>query len=150
MPKEVSFKISRIQFWVVAFLLLLLPIASKYKLLVFGGKAEGVVVAQEKIASGFSRLSGYDTFAVIEFTTNSKTVRMYGPENFTYDLGEKLTVYYNKNNPKKCMVLNFAYLYTSSGAIIPFVLLLIWIAFYLAFKDKEKPLKTTKEFTPIS
>lgn len=142
MPKEVSFRISKIQFWAITLLILLLPISSKYKLILFGSKAEGTVIAHQKVATGFSRLSGYDTYAVIEFKTDSVTVRMYGPENFEYKINDKLTVFYNKQNPKQCMVFNVAYLYTSSSAIIPYVILLIWIAFYLSFKEKSVVKKT--------
>lgn len=136
MPKEVSVKISRAQFWAVTVLLLLLPIASKYKLLILGERTEGVVVAHEKVSPALPGLDGHDTFAVIEFRAGSKVIKMYGPENFAYSLGDRLTVYYNREHPKECMVLNLAALYASSHAIIPWVLLLLWIAFYSAFRDK--------------
>lgn len=136
MPKEISFKISRLQFWIVALLILLLPLSSKYKLIIWGKKTTGKVVHHHKVGSGL-RLGGNDTFSVIQFKADSVTVRMYGPENTIYELGESITVFYNKNNPEDCLILTFAYIYTGRSAIIPFVLLLLWIAFYMAFKDKQ-------------
>lgn len=135
MSKEITFRISKLQFWIVALLILILPISSKYKLIVWGEKTTGKVIEHKKVSSG--RLSGYDTYSVIEFRVDSSTIRMYGPENTIYDLGENLTVFYNKQNPKNCMILSFTSIYTGRGAIIPLVLLLIWIAFYTAFKDKS-------------
>lgn len=135
MPKEISFRISRLQFWAVTLLILLFPLSSKYKLILWGEKTLGTVVDHKKV--GFSRLSEYDTYSVIQFNAGSKTVRMYGPENTIYELGDSITIYYNKNNPQNCMIFSFAYIYTSRSAIIPFVLMLVWIAFYNAFKDKK-------------
>ena len=135
MPKEISFKISRLQFWLVTLLILLLPLSSRYKLILRGEKTVGIVVDHQKVGS--SRLSGSDTFSVIQFQTDSVTVRMYGPENTMYELGDSITVYYDKKRPENCMILTFGYIYTGRSAIIPFVLLLIWIAFYLAFKDNS-------------
>ncbi len=134
MTKEITFRISRFQFWIVALLILMLPISSKYKLIVRGEKTTGKVIEHKKVVSG--RLSGYDTYSVIEFRADSLTIRMYGPENTIYDLGDSITVFYNKKDPKNCMILSLTYIYTGRGAIIPLVLLLIWIAFYTAFKDK--------------
>lgn len=135
MPKEISFKISKLQFWAVALLILLLPLSTKYKLIIKGEKTIGQVIDHKKVES--IRLSGGDTYSVIQFKADSVTVRMYGPENTIYELGDSITVYYDKENPENCMILTFAYIYTGRSAIIPLVLLLLWIAFYNAFKDKK-------------
>ncbi len=144
MPKEISFKISKLQFWAVTLLILLFPLSSKYKLILWGEKTQGAVVDHKKV--GFGRLSEYDTYSVIQFNADNRTIRMYGPENTKYELGDSITVYYNKNNPQNCMIFSFAYIYTGRSAIIPFVLLLLWIAFYTAFKDKQnvKPTSPNK------
>lgn len=136
MPKEISFKISRLQFWVVTLLILLLPLSSKYKLIIWGEKTIGKVVDHKKVNSG--RLSEYDTYSVIEFKADSVTVRMYGSENTTYEIGDSIPVFYKKDNPKVCMILSFSFIYTGRSAIIPFILLLIWLAFYNAFKEKKE------------
>lgn len=141
MPKEVSFIISKLQFWIVALLILLLPLSSKYKLIIWGEKTIGKVVHHHKVGSGL-RIRGNDTFSVIQFKADSVTVRMYGPENTIYELGELITVFYDKDNPENCMILTFAYIYTGRSAIIPFALLLIWIAFYIAFKEDSGIKKT--------
>lgn len=135
MPKEITFKISRLQFWAVTLLILLLPLSSKYKLIIWGERTIGRVIEHKKVVGG--RLSGHDTYSVIQFKTDSVTVRMYGPENTVYKLGEPITVFYNRDNPEDCLILTFAYIYTGRSAIIPFVLLLVWIAFYTAFNDKQ-------------
>jgi hypothetical protein len=62
---------------------------------------------------------------------------MCGPENVFYEIGEKVRVIYDKRNPNRCMILSFAYLYSSPNALIPGFLLLIWIAFYTSFTKPE-------------
>jgi len=143
MPKEISFKISKLQFWAVTLLILLFPLSSKYKLIIWGEKTVGTVVDHKKV--GFGRLSEYDTYSVIQFNADSKTLRMYGPENTIYELGDSITVTTNKNNPQNCMIFSFTYIYTGRSAIIPFVLLLVWIAFYNAFKDKKVDKASTQK-----
>ncbi len=54
------------------------------------------------------------------------------------NLGEKARVIYNKRNPDKCMILSFAYIYSSPNALIPGIILLLWIAFYTSFTRPEK------------
>lgn len=143
MPKEISFKISRLQFWAVALLILLLPLSSKYKLIIWGEKTIGNVVDHKKVNSG--RLSEYDTYSVIQFKADSVLVRMYGPENTIYEIGDSIAVFYKKDNPRNCMILAFAHIYTGQSAIIPFVLLLVWIAFYTAFKEKNEVKSTSSK-----
>ncbi|MCB8964696.1 MAG: DUF3592 domain-containing protein [Bacteroidales bacterium] len=132
MPKEISFEISRLQFWVVTVLILLLPLSSKYKLIVMGEKTTGRVIGHQKVSSG--RLSEHDTYSVIQFQAGTATVRMYGPENTIYELGDTVTVYYSNENPRNCMIPSLPFIYTGRSAIIPFIMLLVWVAFYNAFK----------------
>lgn len=135
--KEISFRVSKTQFWIITLLILLLPVSSKYKLLIYGKKTEGVVVNHKKVTAGLSRIGGYDIYSVIQFTADSLTVRMYGPENTIYDIGERLTVIYDRNNPRKCIIFSLGYLYTTTGVVLPAIVLLLWLAFYLAFKERK-------------
>ena len=135
--REVSFRISRKNFWFITFLIILLPISSKYRLLIFGKRTQGVVVSNEVKSSAFFQSHGYDTYPVIEFTADSLTLKMYGPENTTYEVGRRLTVIYNPNNPYSCMILTLSYFYTGRGVILPGTIMLLWISFYLTFRSKE-------------
>jgi hypothetical protein len=56
--RDVSFRISRKNFWFITFLIVLLPISSKYRLLIFGKRTQGVVVANEVKSSAFYQSHG--------------------------------------------------------------------------------------------
>jgi hypothetical protein len=135
--RDVSFRISRKNFWFITFLIVLLPISSKYRLLIFGKRTQGVVVANEVKSSAFYQSHGYDTYPVIEFTTDSLTLRMYGPENASYEVGHRFTVIYNPDNPYSCMILTLSYFYTGRGVILPGTIMLLWISFYLTFRSRD-------------
>lgn len=86
---------------------------------------------------GISEL-GSDKYPVIQFlATDGKVIRFYGPENFDYPVGTILRIVYNPAQPTECIVFSFGAIYTGSKAIIPGVLFLLWVAFYLAFRTKK-------------
>lgn len=116
-------------------MILLLPVATQYRLLIFGNYTVGEVIGEEYVKTlGISAL-GPDKFPVIQFTTSDgKVIRFYGPENFDYPVGTILRIVYNPAQPTECMVFSFGSIYTGRKAIIPGILFLLWMAFYLAFR----------------
>jgi len=119
-------------------MIILLPVTTQYRLLLFGNYTTGVVVGEEYVRTlGISAL-GPEKYSVIQFSTaDGKVVEFYGPENFDYQVGSILRVVYNPAKPTECMVFSLGALYTGRNAIIPGILFLLWMAFYLAFRNKK-------------
>ena len=129
------FKISKLKFYVILFLILLIPVSKKYRLLLFGIRAEGIAVGY---GEGEVRTTpaNFD-YTLFQFHTEKGNFEIRGPENVMYELGEKTWVIYNKRNPNKCMILSFAYLYSTPNSLIPGFILILWIAFYTSFTKPE-------------
>jgi hypothetical protein len=136
----VYFKISKLKFYVILVLILLIPVSKKYRLLIFGVRTEGIAVGygENEVRS---TAPAYFDHTLFRFDTEKGSFEIRGPENIIYDLGDKVHVIYEKRNPNKCMILSFAYLYSGPNAMIPGVLLLVWIAFYTSFTRPEKKSK---------
>jgi len=125
-------KISKLKFFVILFLILLIPVSKKYRLLLFGTRTEGIAVGYGE-SQGMSTLpTGYD-YTFFRFDTQTGSFEIRGPENVIYELGDKARVIYDKRDPNKCIIFSFDYLYSSPNAMLPGVLLLFWIAFYTSF-----------------
>jgi hypothetical protein len=133
---KLYFKISRLNFYVILFMILLIPVSKKYRLLLFGIRTEGIAIAYVDYPVSPAISGNYD-YTLFRFHTEKGIFEIRGPENVIYQPGDKVRVIYNKSNPDKCMILSFAYLYSSPNAMIPGVLLLLWIAFYTSFAKPE-------------
>lgn len=135
---DISHHVSAKLFWFVTLMILLLPVTTQYRLLLFGNYTSGKVVGEKFVRTlGISAL-GPDKYPVIQFsTTDGKVIEFYGPENFDYPVGTILRVVYNPVKPTECIVFSFGAIYTGRKAIIPGILFLLWMAFYLAFRNKK-------------
>lgn len=131
------FKISKLKFYVILFLILLIPVSKKYRLLLFGIRTEGIAVGYGEEDGRSAIPDNYD-YTLFQFETENGNFKIRGPENFIYEPGEKARIIYNKKNPNNCMILSFAYLYSTPNALIPGIILLLWIAFYTSFTKPEK------------
>jgi len=116
---------------------MLLPVSKKYRLLLFGIRTEGIAVGYGEVDVRSTRPGNFN-YTLFRFQTEKGSFEMRGPENVIYELGEKTRIIYNKKNPVKCIIPSFAYLYSAPNALIPGVLLLLWIAFYTSFKKPEE------------
>lgn len=136
--------ISPKQFWIVFLLFLLMPFSIHWRLIAFGKKTTGVAIEQvtehtphvENIFSG-------SVFTLIQFSAGDSLYSFHAPENVKYEPGEKIPILYNANNPEQYIMYNFAGLVLSPKMYLPFILLLIWIAFYRTMKDTEQMNKRT-------
>jgi hypothetical protein len=132
------FEVSRFKFYLILFLILLIPVSKKYRLLLFGIRVEGIAAGYGETVVRSTEPGTYN-WTLFQFPTEKGNFTIRGPENVIYKPGEKARVIYNKKNPNKCMILSFAYLYSSPNALVPGVILLLWIAFYSSFtKPKAK------------
>lgn len=140
------FNISKLKFYVILILILLIPVSKKYRLLIFGVRTEGIAVGygENEIRS---TAPAYFDHTLFRFDTEKGSFEIRGPENIIYNLGEKARVIYDKKNPNKCMILSFAYLYSAPNAMIPGVLLLLWIAFYTSFAKPDTKHKKYRKYS---
>jgi hypothetical protein len=134
---KLYFKISKLQFYVILFLILLIPVSKKYRLLLFGERTEGIAIAYGESNVRHTAPVDFD-YTLFRFHTEKGSFEIKGPENFIYKPGDRVRVIYNKSDPDQCMILSFSYLYLSPNAMIPGVLLLFWIAFYTSFAKPER------------
>ena len=121
--------ISKKQFYVITILFLLVPFSAHWKLFIFGEKTEGIVIEHIKTYSAGSQ---YTDFSIIQYQAGNKYYEVTGPENMEYPIGKHITVFCNKQKPEKFILLTFASIYFSDKIIIPGVLFIMWIAFYIS------------------
>jgi hypothetical protein len=134
------FKISKLKFYVILILILLIPVSKKYRLLIFGTWTEGIAVGYGENEVRSTAPVRFD-HTLFRFETEKGSFEIQGPESIIYNLGDKTRVIYAKKNPGHCMIFSFASLYSAPNAVIPGVLLLLWIAFYTSFSVAEKKTK---------
>lgn len=146
---ETYIKISRINFWLITILIILIPVSKEFKLLLWGTRTSGEVVSL-KISHNKSSPNGsraereadYDFMCVvIEFKTKDAVVRMNGPAYVKYDLGERVTIIYDDKNPAHCIMPTLAYLYSIQHSLWLIPILMVWIAFYTSFAPPKSFLR---------
>ena len=130
---EYILKVSKARFYFILILILLLPVSKKYKLLLFGERTEGVVVDYAEMIHLPVNYIDWHNCAIIRFDANKETHYMRGPEDVMYEPGRKMKVIYDRKNPSKSLIPTFTYFYSIPNALIPGILLLLWIAFYTSF-----------------
>lgn len=133
-------KIKKSTFYLINFLILLLPVSNQYKLLLFGVRTTGVAVDYEISAGSFDVTGGSAEYrsTIFEYTAGDHKYRITGPQNRIYKLGETKKIIYNKNKPGKSMMPSIAYLYSFKRIIIPVILFIVWLAFYSSFVRAER------------
>ncbi len=130
---EYILKVSKAKFYIILVLILLLPVSKKYKLLLFGARTEGVVIDYAELIHLPENYIDWHNCAIIRFDANNETHYMRGPEDVMYKPGRKMKVIYDHKNPSKSMIPTFTYFYSIPNALVPGILLLLWIAFYTSF-----------------
>jgi hypothetical protein len=144
---KLYFKITRLKFYGILFLILLIPVSKKYRLLLFGVRTDGIAIGYGDEQVRLTMPGSFD-YTLFQFQTGKGSFQIRGPENIYYEPGEKVRVLYNKNDPGKCMILSFSYLYSSPNAAVTGVLLLLWIAFYTSFTKPESRHKPYRKSSP--
>lgn len=131
-------RIPKYQFYLITLLILLLPLSSSWRLLIFGEKTKGVVMGVRKVIvkGGLDSPASLERTSIIRFTSGDKYYEFTGPGEIIYPAGKEITVFYNPRNPEKFLMFNFAGLFLSEKMIIPGVLLIIWAAFYFTVTGK--------------
>ena len=80
----------------------------------------------------------------IEFEVNGVVHKTYGPNNYEYDEGRTLKVFYMRKDPSHNCVATFSGFYLRNYIILPIILITLWYAFYLSFNNYRKRMKMPK------
>jgi hypothetical protein len=141
--------ISRTKFISITLLFLLLPFSSNWKLLLFGIRTTGIV-EKHKITSPMWNNS--DRYSIIRYKTQDQEFLIYGPEDVIYPIGKKIKIIYRKDKPEDYLMLSAAGLLLTNKMIIPMVLLILWVSFYMTVREAykgRKPVKSSFNFRKI-
>ncbi|QQS50355.1 MAG: hypothetical protein IPM71_12300 [Bacteroidota bacterium] len=131
-------RITKLQFWIITLLFLLLPFSVHWKLIVFGEVTRGEVAGYLQGNVFLKRPQQEADFAaVVCFNAQNQNIEFEAPENIHYALGEKLKVLYNPSDPEQHVLFNFAGLFLSNRMIIPGVMLIMWLAFALSLNQAK-------------
>lgn len=144
------YSISKILFWTVMLLILLLPLGRHWRLLSFGERTTGKVenyTYYKKIS-----MMGEDQMveaAEVHFTVGDSIVKVFGPDDYFMELGRSIPVFYSQRDPSHHVLFTFACLYMRSYSILPLILIFVWWAFYLSFNNYHRE-KHGESRTPAS
>jgi len=129
-------------FYFILVLIALLPLSKKAGLLLSGTRTTGTVIDYGIIDDNKSyKYRGHYDVSIISFIAGGKEYHISGPLNVVYDLGEEVTVIYDKDNPADYTLLTISSLYSGTGLIMALFVLMVWMAFYLTWGAKELPKK---------
>lgn len=133
------YSISKWTFLGISLLILVLPVSRHWRLMLKGKKAQGTVVAYNRLWQ--EHIGGEVTIAYaseIEFLAGEEPCRAYGPLNYEYRPGRSLRVLYDPSDPSRYCVLTFSGFYLNHYSALPMILLVLWGAFYLSFNTLTK------------
>ncbi|MBN2486317.1 MAG: hypothetical protein JXB34_10120 [Bacteroidales bacterium] len=132
------FRITKFRFYSIALLILLLPLSSGWRLLFFGQKTTGIVVAYDAYGN-IHKANVPDGIykCLIYYKAGKKDILAKCPADITLPAGKEVTVYYNQTKPEKFLMFSFAGLFLSNKVIFPAVLLILWIAFYSSYSNNK-------------
>jgi hypothetical protein len=144
------YSISKLVFWSVMILILLLPAGRHWRLLSTGVRTEGTVL-------GYTLHKHIDMFggtqliwaSEVRFQVGDSAHLTLGPIDLELKQGKTIPVYYKSGNPSKNCLFNFSCLYYTSYAILPLILMVVWYAFYLSYNNYQRE-KQGKSRTPAS
>jgi hypothetical protein len=127
-------KLNSISFLVITILFLLLPFSLNWRLLLFGNKAKGNVIKYRTVIGTYTTVeSAANLYSVIHFETEKgEYVEFVGPENLIYPIGKDVIIFYDEDKPSKFLMFNFAGLVLTPKMVVPGVILILWLAFYLS------------------
>lgn len=135
--------ISKTKFYIITFCFLVMPFSVNWKLLLFGTKSIGRVIDKGFYIDreGNYYLTGEYQSVVRFYVDSAVYFDFVTPENIVYPVDKEIIVFYNKNEPKDFLMFNFAGILLSEKLIIPIVIFILWIAFYLTIKQQNSSVK---------
>jgi len=142
------YNISKILFWGVMVLIVLLPVGRHWWPLSFGERVNGTVeqFTMHRKADMFGEFQKYFASEVF-FPVDDSLVMTLGPPDYVLKPGKTIPVYYDRKDPADNCLFNFTCLYFTAYSILPMILIIVWYAFYLSFNNYNRR-KTGKGQTP--
>jgi hypothetical protein len=136
------YRISKWTFGGICVLILLLPVSRHWKVLTMGERTTGTVTQMVRRVMENRAGDRYPVQASeIEFLVNDSLYLTYGPSNYEYKKGRRLTILYMRKDPSKNCIFTFTGFYLNNYVVLPLILLTVWYAFYLSFNNYYKRLK---------
>ena len=145
------YSISKWTFFGICLLIVTLPLSRQWKLITIGERATGTVteftmIVHENIAGG--REIQY--VSEVQFKSEGKIVKVYGPSGHEFNAGRRIRLIYNPADPSEYCLLTFSGFYQNSYLILPIVLLVVWVSFYLSFNSYSKKKRQSRSKDPGS
>ena len=135
-------------FWIIFLLILALPIAREWKLLLNGERVDGTVVEMKKFGPGEEALIRLTEFrAVIEYQHKGSTRTVIGPENMRYEIGTKIPLIIHPEKEDEYMIASITGFYIHRRSITLIIVLLLWVAIYTTIAQMQKGTVTRKKHT---
>jgi len=132
-------RLNIVHFWIIFLLILVLPLAREWRLLLNGERVQGEVVEMQKITSGedaLIRLTGFR--AVIEYSYMDHTHRIFGPENVNYEIGEKIPLIIHPDKEDDFIIASLSGFYIHNRSVVLIIVLILWIAIYTTIVQAQK------------
>jgi hypothetical protein len=136
------YSISKLVFFGVMAMILLLPVGRHWRLLSTGEHTKGTV-------QNYTRHVDHDMFgeakliwaSEVHFRMGNSTCVALGPADMEMKVGKTVPVYYKQGDPSRYCLLNLSSLYFSSYTILPLILIFVWWAFYLSYNNYHREKK---------
>ena len=139
------YSISKWAFRAICLLILLLPVSRHWRLLTTGGRTKGKVKEYTvRIVEEIMTENDLAMASEIEFKVDGVIHQTYGPENYEYETGRSVTVFYMPEDPSRNCVATFSGFYLGYYTVLPIILLTVWYAFYLSFNNYRRRMKKPK------
>jgi hypothetical protein len=132
-------RLNIVHFWIIFLLILVLPVAREWRLLLNGERVEGEVVEMQKITSGEDALIRLTEFrAVIEYRYMDRTYRIFGPENMKYEIGEEIPLIIHPEKEDEYIIASLSGFYIHGRSVVLIIVLILWIAIYTTIVQAQK------------
>ena len=103
------YSISKWAFRAICLLILLLPVSRHWQLLTTGGRTKGTVKEfTNRIVEDIMKERDLVQASEIEFEVDGVIHKTYGPKNYEYDTGRRMTIFYMRKDPSHNCVATFS------------------------------------------
>ena len=115
----------------MSFLVISLPILFNFEYLLFGEKANGVMVGVESV----SIIRSSAAVSIIEYSVRDRRYEYAGPKNVIFEEGEFVELFYIKSNPQNATLASPLYFYFTVSGLnsLCAIFLIFWIAVFSTY-----------------
>jgi len=139
------YSISKWGFLGICLLIILLPVGRHWKLFTTGGRTTGTVTEYVmQVVEMFGDEKKVLFRSEIQFEVDGMIHKAFGPDDYEYQKGRVVTLFYNRKDPSKNCVFTFTGFYLTDYSVVPLMLLPLWYAFYLSFNNYRRKMKKGK------